>query len=174
VDVENGTPVRIDSDFYHHETLWLGIEAPPPTWSPDSRCLAFAKMLTSHMRALHIYSLQKGQSRQVTDGISDIRSSQFDRSGKYIYSAASTDIGPTLGGDLSTYFRILRASHLSAEAGSGLGNETVAPDIEVEQDPTAVRAGDDPQLEKAIEVVMELLKKNPPTAIKRPPYKRLQ
>ena len=53
-------------------------------------------------------------------------------------------------------------------------NEGIAPDIEVEQDPAAVRAGHDPQLEKAIEVVMELLKKNPPPAIKRPPYKRLQ
>jgi tricorn protease len=53
-------------------------------------------------------------------------------------------------------------------------NEGIAPDIEVEQDPAAVRAGHDPQLEKAIEVIMELLTKNPPPAIKRPPYKRLQ
>jgi hypothetical protein len=53
-------------------------------------------------------------------------------------------------------------------------NEGVAPDIEVEQDPAAVRAGHEPQLEKAIEVVVELLNKNPPPAIKRPPYKRLQ
>jgi tricorn protease len=53
-------------------------------------------------------------------------------------------------------------------------NEGVAPDIEVEQDPAAVHAGHDPQLEKAIEVVMELLKKNPAPAIKKPPYKRLQ
>lgn len=53
-------------------------------------------------------------------------------------------------------------------------NEGIAPDIEVEQDPAAVCAGHDPQLEKAIEVIMELLTKNPPPAIKRPPYKRLQ
>jgi tricorn protease len=53
-------------------------------------------------------------------------------------------------------------------------NEGVAPDIEVEQDPAAVRAGHDPQLDKAIEVVMDLLKKNPPPPIKRPPYRRLQ
>ena len=41
-------------------------------------------------------------------------------------------------------------------------NHGVPPDIEVEYDPKAVRAGHDPQLEKAVEVVMELLKKNPP------------
>ena len=53
-------------------------------------------------------------------------------------------------------------------------DEGVAPDIEVEQDPAAVRAGRDPQLEKAVEVILTLLKKNPPPAIKRPPYKKLQ
>jgi len=53
-------------------------------------------------------------------------------------------------------------------------NEGIAPDIEVEQDPAAVRAGHDPQLEKAIEVVMELLERNPPPEIKKPPYKRFQ
>jgi len=46
----------------------------------------------------------------------------------------------------------------------------VPPDIEVEQTPAAVIAGRDPQLEKAIEVVMEELKKNPPPQPKRPPY----
>lgn len=105
VDVETGTPVRIDSDPFPSDRLWLRIEAPPPAWSPDSRWLAYTKMLRSHMRALHIYSLPAGQGRQVTDGMSDIRSPQFDRSGKYLYFAASTDIGPTQGGDLSTWFR---------------------------------------------------------------------
>jgi len=37
-------------------------------------------------------------------------------------------------------------------------------------DPKLVREGHDPQLEKAVEVVLELLKKNPPPEYKRPPY----
>jgi tricorn protease len=41
-------------------------------------------------------------------------------------------------------------------------NHGVPPDVEVEYDPKAVRAGHDPQLEKAVEVVMQLLRKNPP------------
>jgi len=49
-------------------------------------------------------------------------------------------------------------------------NRGVAPDIEVEQDPKAVRQGHDPQLEKAVEVVLEALKKNPAPKPKRPPY----
>ncbi len=49
-------------------------------------------------------------------------------------------------------------------------NEGVPPDIEVEQTPADVIAGKDPQLEKAIQIVMGELKKNPPSQPKRPPY----
>jgi tricorn protease len=49
-------------------------------------------------------------------------------------------------------------------------NEGVPPDIEVEQTPADVISGRDPQLEKAIEVVLAELKKNPPVKATRPPY----
>ena len=49
-------------------------------------------------------------------------------------------------------------------------NRGIAPDIEVEQDPEAVRQGHDPQLEKAVQVVLEELEKHPVPKPKRPPY----
>ena len=49
-------------------------------------------------------------------------------------------------------------------------NRGVAPDIEVEMDPAQVRQGHDPQLEKAVQVVMEALARNPPPQLKHPPY----
>jgi tricorn protease len=49
-------------------------------------------------------------------------------------------------------------------------NHGVAPDIEVELDPKLVREGRDPQLEKAVSVVMEALKKNPLPVTKKPAY----
>jgi tricorn protease len=49
-------------------------------------------------------------------------------------------------------------------------NRGVAPDVEVEFDPKAVREGKDPQLEKAVALVMEELKKYPRPALKRPPF----
>ncbi len=49
-------------------------------------------------------------------------------------------------------------------------NVGIEPDIEVEQDPELVRKGADPQLDKAIEVVMAELVKNPLPKPKRPAY----
>ena len=49
-------------------------------------------------------------------------------------------------------------------------NHGVAPDVEVEFDPAAWRAGRDPQLEKAVEWLLAELQKNPPKEYQRPPY----
>lgn len=56
------------------------------------------------------------------------------------------------------------------EDGFRVENEGVAPDIEVEQLPEQVINGQDPQLEKAIEVALKELKENPPKVMKRPAY----
>ncbi len=44
------------------------------------------------------------------------------------------------------------------------------PDYDVDYDPAAVRQGHDPQLEKAVEVVLQLLKDHPTPQYKRPAY----
>jgi tricorn protease len=49
-------------------------------------------------------------------------------------------------------------------------NVGVAPDIEVEQTPSEVIQGKDPQLEKAISIALSQLEKDPQTAPVRPPY----
>jgi len=53
-------------------------------------------------------------------------------------------------------------------------NHGIAPDIEVENDPASVAAGHDPQLEKAVEVTLEALKKNPVVLPDHPPYPNYQ
>jgi tricorn protease len=49
-------------------------------------------------------------------------------------------------------------------------NHGIAPDFEVEMDPKLAREGHDPQLEKAVAVALELLKKNPRPQSKVPDY----
>jgi tricorn protease len=58
----------------------------------------------------------------------------------------------------------------TAEDGWVVENEGVPPDIEVEQTPREVIAGRDPQLERAIAVILEELEKHPAARPVRPPY----
>jgi tricorn protease len=56
------------------------------------------------------------------------------------------------------------------EYGFGIENVGVPPDIEIEQWPKDVINGKDPQLEKAIEVILQQLQEDPPKEPVRPPY----
>ncbi len=49
-------------------------------------------------------------------------------------------------------------------------NAGVAPDVAVDQDPKAVAAGHDPQLETAVAIALRQLEANPPAEPHRPPY----
>ena len=49
-------------------------------------------------------------------------------------------------------------------------NRGIPPDVEVDLEPATWRKGQDAQLEKAIEVVMQQLKEHPLLEIKTPPY----
>jgi tricorn protease len=96
VDLDKPTPVKIDTDYYQS----VGLN---PAWSPDNRWIVYTKILPNHFRAVFVYSLESGKSTQITDGMSDSQFAVFDQNGKYIYFAASTNVGPTVGGlDMST------------------------------------------------------------------------
>jgi tricorn protease len=97
VDIEKGTPVKID-------TQSRGGGGASLSWSPDSRWLTYTKPLKSWYSAVFVYSVEDGKITQITDGLSDAASPVFDKSGKYIYFTASTDIGPRVFGfDMSSY-----------------------------------------------------------------------
>ena len=49
-------------------------------------------------------------------------------------------------------------------------NHGVPPDIEVEYDPALVRQGHDPQLERAVEVLLQELKEHPLPKYEKPPF----
>jgi tricorn protease len=56
------------------------------------------------------------------------------------------------------------------EKGFGIENVGTPPDIEVEQWPSEVIQGHDPQLEKAIQIVLDELKMNPPKKAPSPRF----
>jgi len=66
------------------------------------------------------------------------------------------------------YVTAPRLAIFSPEGEWEVENEGVAPDVEVEMTPKEVIAGHDPQLEKAIELILAELAAHPPVTIDRP------
>jgi len=92
LEVASGRTLKIDTDAYYDPP-----HQPDAVWSPDSKWIAYSKVLDSHMRAIFLYSGADGKAFQLTDGMSDAISPVFDASGKYLYFLASTDYGPRSG-----------------------------------------------------------------------------
>jgi len=107
VDLKDRTPVRVDTDLFVN----LSINNDPPrgglqfAWSPDSRWIAYIKQLESYLHAVFVYSIERGQSYQLTDGMSDALHVAFDRRGQYLYFTASTDVGLSTGWDMTAHRR---------------------------------------------------------------------
>ena len=91
VEVASGKLTKVDADYL----IDLNREF---AWSGDSRWMAFARYLPNRQHAIFVYSLDDGQSRQITDGMSDATNPAFDRDGQYLYFTASTNYGPTSSG----------------------------------------------------------------------------
>jgi tricorn protease len=99
VDIDKGTPVKVDSNTY--ENPWRVMD---PDWAPDSKWITYTKQLDNHLGAVFAYSLDSNKTGQITDGLSDARFANFDKNGKYIYFTASTNAGPTSGWlDMSSF-----------------------------------------------------------------------
>ena len=99
VDLEKGMPVKVTTDRFDDPTSTMN-----ESWSPDSKWLTYSKFLGNHLRTVFVYSLDAGKESQITDGISDARYPVFDKGGKWLLFAASTDVGLSSGWlDLSSF-----------------------------------------------------------------------
>jgi tricorn protease len=122
VDVNQGKPVRLDKDLY-----W-GVAELVPSWSPDSKWLAYSKRLPSHLSAVYLYSVDSAKCFQLTDGMSDARYPVWDKDGKYLYFTASTDSGASMEPDIHSSARAVTRSVylavLAKDVPSPLGPES--------------------------------------------------
>lgn len=94
VDIDRPAPVKVDSAPYES----FGPISFDESWSPDSRWLAYDNTLANQLHAIFVYRLADAKRAEITDGMSDSRYPVFDRSGKYLYFAASTNTGLTAAG----------------------------------------------------------------------------
>ncbi|MHB1422657.1 MAG: S41 family peptidase [Gemmataceae bacterium] len=95
LDVQSGKSIKVDTAPYDDDP------PSPPVWSPDGKWLAYSRLLKNYLYGVFLYSLAAGKAHQLTDGMSDARHPAFDKSGKYLYFTASTDIGPSVGSGMS-------------------------------------------------------------------------
>ncbi|HUF31566.1 MAG TPA: PDZ domain-containing protein, partial [Gemmatimonadaceae bacterium] len=93
LDLKSGAAKRIGGNKVYGPT---GLSLMSHAWSPDSRWFAYTVNTQSLVNTLFLYDVEKGESRRVTDGLSEVVDPQFDRSGKYLYVFASTDAGPLM------------------------------------------------------------------------------
>jgi tricorn protease len=91
LDIEKGTNTKVDQNTFGTQD-----DTVEPSWSPDSKWLTYVKQLDNRLRAVYLYSLEGAKASQVTDGLGDARFIVFDKSGKYIFFTASTNLGPTI------------------------------------------------------------------------------
>ena len=151
VGLETKKPVKIDTDSY--QTPFRDLS---PAWSPDNKWIVYNKILKNHLRAVFVYSLDSGKSTQITDGMSDADFAQWDKNGKYLYFAASTDQGlSTAWLDMSSighkvtrsvYAAVLRkedaspvASESDEEKPEDAKKADKDKDAKIEKEPVAVR-----------------------------------
>ena len=98
-------------------------------WSPDSKWIAYARGMTNHLSVIYLYNVATGQSTQVTDQMADSRSPVFDRNGKYLYFASSTNsagsaFGLDMASDLLRSTRSIYAMVLANDGASPIAPES--------------------------------------------------
>jgi tricorn protease len=88
MDVATGTTKIVGEDPWMVPTRTMN-----PVWSPDSKWISYVKHLNSLYKAIVVYNLETGQTKQISDGLADTSWPAWDASGKYLYFLASTDYG---------------------------------------------------------------------------------
>lgn len=88
LDVETGKARDVGNDPWMVPSRTLN-----PTWSPDSKWVAYASRLRSMYHAIFVSNVETGESKQVTDGLADAVWPVWDANGKYLWFLASTDFG---------------------------------------------------------------------------------
>ncbi|UIR55756.1 PDZ domain-containing protein [Sphingobacterium sp. SRCM116780] len=97
IDIDTKKIVKVDTDLESGQTGRVSNHF-EPSWSPDSKWISYIKTLPNTVSAMFLYNVDTKESKQITDGMSAIRSTAFSRDGKYLFFTASTNVGLTNSG----------------------------------------------------------------------------
>lgn len=116
VNVATGAAKIADTDRFAHPNRSLN-----PVWSPDSKWVAYARLLDNQFKAIFTYNVETGKKIQITDSMADAITPVWDKNGEYLYFLASTNFGLNTGWlDMSSYDRpITRSLYLAVLSKTG-------------------------------------------------------
>ncbi len=129
VDVETGGARRIATADYSFQDRYQ------PAWSPDGAWLAYSKYEDNQLRAIYLYSIERGRQRRITHGRVSAEHPTFDTGGQHLYFVASSlaSLGE-FGGDVLTALllrpfvaRSLQVVPLREGAGSPMAGAPAGP-----------------------------------------------
>ncbi|MCD6516105.1 MAG: PD40 domain-containing protein [Candidatus Aminicenantes bacterium] len=86
VDIDSKEIVEVDK-----AKIW---EFGDYVWSPDSQWIAYSRPEAESMTKIYLYSLEKKESYEVTDGWYSSYSPCFDSKGRYLYFVSDRDFNP--------------------------------------------------------------------------------
>ncbi len=129
IDIARPVPVKVDTDRF--EGGWFDA-----SWSPDSRWVAYVKLMPNHLPSIFVYSIDDKAIHQVTDGRSAASAPRFDKGGKYLWFLASTDVGLSATSTMTAMAKPVTASVYAMV----LGKDQVSP-VAPESDEEATDGG---------------------------------
>jgi tricorn protease len=91
-EVATGTVTPVDQAQYYYEG---NLQAFRPSWSADSRWLAYARDLPNRQVAVFLYDTRAQKAHQVTAGFYSDGEPVFDPSGKYLYLLTGRTFRPS-------------------------------------------------------------------------------
>jgi tricorn protease len=92
-EISKGKVTKIDADELYSPGVYRELFG---SWSKDSKWISYTKMTATNFEQAFAYSLDKKESKAISDGLSNVSEPVFDASGKYLYMLASTDAGPVV------------------------------------------------------------------------------
>jgi tricorn protease len=100
-----------------------GLEAFAPSWSPDSRWLAYRRDTATQSGTICLFDTQEGKAHQVTSGYYNDAAPSFDPEGKYLYFLTNRSFRPIYS-DLDNSFIYANTTHVAAAA---LNEDVLSP-----------------------------------------------
>jgi len=102
-------------------------------WSPDSKWIAYPRSMKNHLHAIYLYSVDSGQSTELTSAMGESTEPAFDRDGKYLYFIASTNAGATSDGlDMTSDLYQVTSNIYAVTLAAGTASP-IAPELEDEK-----------------------------------------